>query len=791
LAVMKQLKDTRGRVITKKKIMQSMTLSLIGGGMSSVWFMLNAPQQILTIYFKNYLKVSSTELGLFLGFLNLISIMHLASIFIYSLRKTIKPFWITMGFIHRSLSFTIAASSFSVAAGGDPRVFTYLIMASSMLTFFLGNTAGSGWWAWMNDIIPANRRSSYFGKRSALAQTLNIISFFAATFALDYFSSDVFTVFGYIYAAAGVLGVMEVFLHLPVPEPAAVQAEKSPIKTSIFFKPFRDKHFRTLCIVGGVSLMGVNVAAPFFGPMITNPEQIGAPVLWLGIMFAISQVTWVVIIPFWGTMMDRFGKKPVTMVGMLFPVSYVGYIFLTPENYVFMLPIIAFFGGLFSPALYEGLNQTMLALVPRKDRTVYIAWFWAMLGSIQAFGPIIGGFILQSVNTIGLLVFSSIGIMFISFLLFDTIAVRKEIKFTRLVSTITSPGIIKAYFNIPILGKSSNREKVGRALQDLKDTRGSIALDEIVVRLEDADEDVREEAVRALGRIGGEAAVAILIENLQNEDSLVRIECARALGKLRVKEAVPFLINLLPYEDEKLVEAAARALGRIDSPESSAALLQMLHGSVSVKIKSTSLEGISERQERIQVLQDILDMRGQTTNRVIRKQLSIALGNILGEPGEFYQFLTGTEDAREAAVQRLFRDVKRQLKSRQRTEKGIIQHILDYTLPSAINHYDMGEYALAFYEIEALLLQLVYRHIAIESGQSAVADAAEARIDIELLSRRFPRLTAGYLVLQRFKDQLDSQPDAVGETELLLLFYVLKYYGVTSMSRDKKGKRTS
>jgi hypothetical protein len=780
---MKYMRDTHGRVITKAVITRSMMLSLIGGGASSVWFMLNAPQQILTIYFKNYLTVSSTQLGLFLGFLNMASVMHLISIFVYSYRKTIKPFWITMGFIHRSMSFTIAASSFAVAAGGDPRIFTSLIMASSMLTFLLGNTAGSGWWAWMNDIIPANRRSSYFGKRSALAQTLNIISFFAATLALDIFPSSVFTVFGVIYASAGLLGVLEVILHLPVPEPASVQADKSPIKPSLYFKPFRDKNFRTLCIVGGVSLMGVNIASPFFGPMITDPDQIGAPVFWLGIMFAISQLVWVLIIPFWGTMMDRFGKKPVTMIGMLFPFSYLGYLFITPDNYPAVLLLISFIGGIFSPALYEGLNQTMLSLVPRKDKTVYIAWYWAMLGFIQAFGPMVGGYILQTTGSVNMLVFSSIGIMVLSFMLIDSIELRKEIKFTRLVSTITSPGIIKAYFNLPILGRSSNPQKVERALQDIKDTRGSIALDEIAVRLEDADEEVREEAVRALGRIGGDAAIRILIEQLELEDSLVRVECARALGRLKAKEAVPTLISLLVSDDDKLVEAAARALGRIDSPESTAALLKIIRGTQSLKVRSTGVESMSEREERVQVLQEILSMRCQTEHRVILKQLSIALGNILGEPGEFYQFLTGTEEARDAAVSKLFRDVRKQLRSQRRTERGIITHILEKNLPAAVTYYENGDYVSSFGELEALILQLVYRHF--DSDETSPSGG----MDSSLLLARSPRLYTAYLVLQNFKEQFSSGQERIGEIELLLLFYSLKYYG--RPVANSKGKRSA
>jgi len=784
LFVMSRMEDTKGRPITKKIIKRSMILSLIGGGFGGVWFLLNAPQQILIILIKNNLGATSSQLGLFLGILNIASLVHLAAIFIYAKSRAIKPLWLIMGFIHRSFSFLIAASSFALARGGNQRIFLYVIMASSIMTFLLGNTAGSGWWAWMNDIIPERNRANYFGKRSSLTQALNIITFFAATYALDYFSSHTFAVFGIIYTVSGVFGLTEFILHIPVPEPRSVQLNRSKMRASLFVKPFKDKNFRTLCIVAGVSLLGINISAPFFVPMITDPKQIGAPVVWLGVIFAISQLVWVVVIPFWGTMMDRFGRKSVVMVGMIFPISFIGYIFLTPQNYVFILPVIAFFGGLFAPALYEGLSQIMLSLIPQKDRTVYIAWYWALLGSIQAIGPIIGGYLLENTGSISVLIFSTLGVMIISFLLFDTIKTGKELKFRRLVSTITSPGIIKAYFNIPTLGKSHNREKIGRALHEIKDTRGSIALDEIIIRLDDVDEDVREGAVRALGRIGGEDASKVLIDSLSDMNSLVQVDCARALGKLRIQEAVPFLIESLRSNDEKLVDASARALGKINSPESTAALMGMLKSDKSLRIKTTSAEGMSEREERITVLQEILELRDQTENLIIKKQLSIAIANILGKPGEFYQFLTGTELAREESVQHLFKDIRKQLKGLSRTPAETIRFVLQHTLPNAINYYETNDRKLAFWELRALLIHLLSRHMDFNGVVESFSETS-----LEKLYLQAPRLYAGYVVLKWIERKYADNYENVSETNLLLLFYAVKFYGTGDGGGGSTGKK--
>lgn len=71
-----------------------MSLSLIGGAGSSVWFLLSSPQQILTVFVKNYLGVSAAMLGYFIAALNIVSISHIISILLYNRVSSIKRLWL-------------------------------------------------------------------------------------------------------------------------------------------------------------------------------------------------------------------------------------------------------------------------------------------------------------------------------------------------------------------------------------------------------------------------------------------------------------------------------------------------------------------------------------------------------------------------------------------------------------------------------------------------------------------------------------------------------------------------
>ena len=112
-----------------------------------------------------------------------------------------------------------------------------------------------------------------------------------------------------------------------------------------------------------------DIFAPFTSPYITSKSGIGAPNTWLGIMFVISQLTWILVSPSWGMIMDKFGRKPVLIIGCLSAFANLFYFILTPDNYTFILPLTALSVGLLSPPLWDGINQMMLSLTPTKNRT--------------------------------------------------------------------------------------------------------------------------------------------------------------------------------------------------------------------------------------------------------------------------------------------------------------------------------------------------------------------------------------------------------------------------------------
>ncbi len=89
------------------------------------------------------------------------------------------------------------------------------------------------------------------------------------------------------------------------------------------------------------------------------------------------------------------------------------------------------------------------------------------------------------------------------------------------------------------------------------------AFEEVVMALRTGDDEVREEAVRALGELNDRRAVEPLISILNDENRYIRREAAKSLGRIGDERAIPPLISALKDEDRYGREGAAEGLGEM------------------------------------------------------------------------------------------------------------------------------------------------------------------------------------------------------------------------------------
>ena len=378
-------------VLSGPQLKTAMNLNIITGAGAAMWYAVCFPGNLLNVFFANYLGASSYDLGLLTAIVQLSAIFNLLSIVIYAHAKTRKFPWFWFNIIHRSFGFVLAGAALFAAQGGDKGIVTKIILAGMAINWALAVVSTTGWWTWQTDLYTDKIRATFFGRRSAILALVSIGWFFLLVVLLDLLHQiNIFYLYAAFFTVATVAGILDIIFHATIPEPRS--PDPIVLNKSTFFEPLRCVNFRQLVLGIGLWSFSAAISMPFVAPYITSPQGIGAPNTWLGIMFASTLIGWTIAIRIWGRIMDRFGRKGVVLIGGVSALLWLGYLFVTPQNYYFILPVVALLNGLAGPMLIlEGGNQLMLSITPGHNKLIYIAWYATLVGLISSGGSLLGG----------------------------------------------------------------------------------------------------------------------------------------------------------------------------------------------------------------------------------------------------------------------------------------------------------------------------------------------------------------------------------------------------------------
>lgn len=764
------------RAVSGARLTRALNLNITGAVMAHAWFSVCGPQQVFNVFFKNHLQASAFTLGLLVSMLSFSSVFSPLAVLMFTRPRRRKPIWLTAHVVARSIGFVLAAASLLEMRTGDKALAVRVILFSMPVAWALMNATASGWWAWMADLIPENRRATFFGRRSAIIFAVNMLWIFLVTVFLDEPVRPALS-YALVFAISGVFGVADILMYLAIPDPARLAPDggaRTRLSLQALLEPLRSRQFVRFCLAVGLSMLSINVLAPFIPPYITDPAAVGAPYTWLGIMTVISQLTWVGSVRTWGALMDRFGRKPVVALCSLFPVAWIAYLAVGPRSYVVLLPLISLFGGVLAPGFYEGINQLMLSLTPDEDRTAYVAWYLAIIGVIGAGGSLLGGALAGNATALAplpgepfhaVIVVAEV-LTVVSFLVLTRIDEGRKTSTFDIVTRLATPNVLRNLVNMSIIGAAEEASRAARALRSVDGAESDVAIDDIVARLTDPDREVRAEAARALGRIGSRESFDALAAQLRDRESSIRAEAARALGKIGDRRAVALLTEALEDPSVELQEAAAEALGDLDSRESAQALLAMLRGNRADRVKAQGAEAISQ-MGILEAAREILPLMHGTRNEVLRRQLAIALGNLLGRPGEFYRYVTGEPGRSEGRAERLAADAQRAVRSLVRGVSAEARSSILAQCAAAREAFDAGDYGRVIGAVHDLLFVLaLFRH------ETAPPAARGAGSMLEATLERDHRLGVALWVLGEAGAARDA---AVVKMHALLALFLLKH----------------
>ncbi|NLH99867.1 MAG: MFS transporter [Chthonomonadales bacterium] len=439
--------------------------------------------------------------------------------------------------------------------------------------------------SWLSDLVPADHRGRYFGRRNMLAGLTTMAASLPPAWFLDRAVARGWVSepagFAVLFGVAVVFGLISFALLLRTPEPPMAKvlhegAHGASGMLAAYRAPLRDAGFRKVLWFGGLFAVGQFLAAPFY--TVYALQELKLSYMWLQVLGAAASLAALASMPLWGYLADRFGNRPLLIIAVVgVSAAPLPWVAARPDAMVTTL-VILILGNLMGGVMWAGVGllqfNVVIEATPSEGRSVYVGALSAITGLAGGLAPIAGGLIIEGLRQHPV---SVLGVSMNAYHMLFAINAVTRIVTLPLVRALPASSAASASEVLGQLGavrvssliqmqrlqRGQTETERRKAVNALSASRLSLAVQELTQALNDPSHRVRREAARALGEIGDASAVRALVERLEDPSPSVALEAAEALGRIGGPESSAHLARLLDSDNSEMRGAAARALARI------------------------------------------------------------------------------------------------------------------------------------------------------------------------------------------------------------------------------------
>ncbi len=161
-------------------------------------------------------------------------------------------------------------------------------------------------------------------------------------------------------------------------------------------EPLRHRGFRSLLLFHPLWTFGAALSDPFFNVFMIRDLQVSYATI--GILNVIVLAVGVLGYRVWGAVVASFGSKPVLQLLLVprFLLPFV-WVFLTPSNAAFLLPVIMAVNGFVFSGLTVAISTLLLGTVPEGSSRPSFFAAWAFANALVIFGASATGAGLSSI----------------------------------------------------------------------------------------------------------------------------------------------------------------------------------------------------------------------------------------------------------------------------------------------------------------------------------------------------------------------------------------------------------
>ncbi len=656
---------------TTEKI-NALPWSLAAGSANSIFaqFIYFGPVFVL---FLSDLNISSAQIGFLLS---LLPFMGLIALFITPqvARFGYKRTFITFFALRKAITALLLMVPWVVMQFGAE--ITLAFVAVIVIGFGLSKAISeTGYFPWVQEFIPGSIRGKYTASAHIFASLTAIGAVSVSSYVLGL--SGGLERYQFLFVAGVIFGLLSVWLYTHVPGGAPQAGTTAPATTyRDLWRTARDNNL--LFYLAGIALLTFGTGPLFSFLPLFMTEQIGLSESQVVLLATSTLIGGLVLSNLLGWSADRYGSKPVMIVGIVLLMTLpVGWLLL-PRASVASLPLalaIAFFQGIAGTAWMVGSGRLLfVSVVPADRKGQYMAVYYAAIGIMGGVSQVVGGNLLDAFGSISgqiwfvtldrftPLIIAGILLPGLSLLVFRRVRADSPVTAGEYAGMFIQGNPILALESLGRFYRARDERSMVAMTERLGLTHSPLTVEELLEALADPRFNVRYEAIIsmarmpahprltealthillgtelslsnvtawALGRIGDPAAVPALMIGLDSNYRSVRAHCARALGTLKAQEVTDLLLERLQTETDKGLQMAyAAALGNLQATSAIETLHRLLR---------------------------------QTTNEGARMELALALARMVGQENRFVSLLRRLRtDPGTTAAQELLH-VRRQLR---------------------------------------------------------------------------------------------------------------------------------
>lgn len=599
------------------------------------------------ILFLNELKLDTARIGFLLSLLPFFGITSLFTA-PYIARFGFKRTFVGYAAVRLIFVAMLLLTPVILRVLGEQAAFIMVIIATggfSLIKAF-GETAMA---PWQQELIPDMIRGKFSALTAMIQLSVNAATIFIGGYVIGKIAG--LTPYMILIGCGLAVGVLSAWCYSFMPGGAPIRDYHG--NTTHFKQMYeavtKDRNFFKYILGMTLVFIGFCVATTFVSLFMKNEVGLSSKVvIWLDIASFIGGIASSYL---WGWAADRYGSKPVMLVGPLLMAFFPIICFVMPRGSGFsIIPamMVPFIYGAAGMAWSLGLGRYLyVTAMPPEKKTAYTAVYYASLNLAAAIGISLSGVLLKftanlrsslwgfPIDPYTPIFLIGMAIALTGMAVIWTLRQGTDMPMAQFAALFIKGNPLAAFWAL-IKHKYAKTEHARiRAIHRLGHSQSPLSNHELIDSLSDPCFNVCLDAIAAIALRKPEPDLVNALEQLvQSERSQTSVMAAWGLARMEAAAAIPTLRIALAANYPALRCSAARALATLGDTQSIDPIAQSLCQEKDLEVQAAYAFALG-RLKAENYSSELLQIMAGCTNPSVRQEATLAVAMLAGKEGDY------------------------------------------------------------------------------------------------------------------------------------------------------------